>query len=219
VKKFVWGIVLVILAMSFMATAESLVTAKFAAKAPKIDGVLNDEVWSKAEAIADFTNAETGSKPSGKTEYWVAWDNDNLYVAIKNYVNTEYLRQTVTTDEGPTWDDDENSVFLNPSLPEMAGMYQYSFNSLGIKNGLGYGGATRPGLDQWEVAIKIEKDYYAAEICISFESAETWPSAGDEWGFNVGRNCTSLGELYSWSPLGGGKFVDPTTFGVIRFVK
>jgi len=218
-KKYVWGLtLLLILVLSLGAMAESFVTAKFANKPPKIDGILDDEIWTKTEKKSDFS-VSSGGTPSQKTEFWVAWDHDYLYVAIKNYVNTDYLRQTVTEDNGATWDDDENSVFVNPALPEQSSMYQYSFNSIPVRNGLAYGGTTRPELDMWEVALKIEKDYYIAEVKISFESTEAWPEVDDEWGFNIGRNCTSAGEAYSWSTLTSGQFIDAASFGVVRFVK
>ena len=219
-KRFNWGLLVLVLVMTlgFSAAADKYVKAKFTTTPPTIDGVLDDEIWKQAEKKDDFL-VSTGGKPSQKTEFWVAWDRDYLYVAIKNYVNTDWLRQTVTEDNGPTWDDDENSVFINPAYPELASMLQYSFNSVPARNGLAYGGTNTPELDMWEVAIKTEKDFSTAEVKISFESAEIWPEVGDEWGFNIGRNCTSVGEAYSWGVLINGNFIDAAGFGVVEFVK
>lgn len=219
-RRFFRGIFVltVVIVLSLGVLADKYVDAMFTTKAPKIDGVLNDDIWAKAAKKADFS-VSSGGTPANKTEFMVAWDKDNLYVAITNYVNTKLLAQNITQDNGATWEDDENSVFLNPTLPETISMYQYSFNSIPIRNGLAYGGTQRPDLELWEVAVKIEKDYYVAEIKISFETTEAWPEVGDEWGFNIGRNCTSAGQAYSWSTLTSGQFIDATSFGVVRFVK
>jgi len=217
-RRFVLGVVLLVFVCSLAVFGESFVEAKYTTKAPKIDGVLDDEIWSQIEPRSDFTIA-TGGTPPLKTEFWVAWDRDYLYVLIKNYVDTTKLTKNITADGGATWEDDENSVFLNPAFPEQVSMYQYSFNSIPVRNGLAYGGTTRPEYDLWEVAIVEESDYYIAEIAISFESTDNWPEEGDLWGFNIGRGCTSTGQAYSWSPLGAAGFIDATSFGVMEFVK
>jgi len=54
--------------------------------APKIDGVLDDEVWQKAKpnAISDFTQSDPdeGKPPSESTRVEVVYDDEALYVAF-----------------------------------------------------------------------------------------------------------------------------------------
>lgn len=219
-KKYSWvlAVLLVVLVVSFGAVAQSYTTAKFTSKAPKIDGVLDDEIWGQIEPNSDFVDT-AGREPDVKTEFKVAWDRDYLYVAIKNHVDTSNLTKNITADGGATWEDDENSVFINPNYPDLISFLQYSFNSIPVRNGLQYGGAVLPEYDMWEVAINEADDYYTAEVAISFESTLMWPEVGDEWGFNIGRGCTSTANSYSWSVLQAGTFIDVTTLGVIEFVR
>ncbi|HOA90432.1 MAG: sugar-binding protein [Bacillota bacterium] len=217
-RKWLGIVFLVVFVCSTVGFAEAFVEAKFTDKPPKIDGVLDDEIWAKIVPRSDFS-ISTGGTPDLKTEFWVAWDWDHLYVAIKNYVDTSKLAKNITVDGGATWEDDENSVFLNPAFPEQVSMFQFSFNSIPVRTGLAYGGTPRPEYDFWEVAIVEAEDYYIAEVKIAFDAVWAWPEVGDLWGFNIGRGCTVTGKAYSWSPLKSGNFIDATSFGILEFVK
>ena len=48
----------------------------------QLDGRIEEEVWSRAVPITDFTQQEPveGGVPSERTEVWVAYDEDNLYI-------------------------------------------------------------------------------------------------------------------------------------------
>src|SRR5262252_177669 len=52
--------------------------------APHIDGVLDDEVWQKVRASDHFTQGfpHDGDAPGEHTTVRVAYDDNNLYVAI-----------------------------------------------------------------------------------------------------------------------------------------
>src|SRR5689334_9658575 len=61
--------------------------ASLAVTAPKIDGLLDDEVWKNAESVSDFVQKEPveGGKPSQKTEVKVVYDNYAVYVGAMLY--------------------------------------------------------------------------------------------------------------------------------------
>jgi len=60
--------------------------ARFVAKAPKLDGKLDDAVWAAAPSTGPFVNTMTGAPvpPIMKTEAKLLWDKKNLYVAFDN---------------------------------------------------------------------------------------------------------------------------------------
>ena len=49
---------------------------------PKIDGDISDKCWRKATKIRDFYLLTDGSKPSERTEAWICYDKQNIYVAF-----------------------------------------------------------------------------------------------------------------------------------------
>src|SRR5687767_2261261 len=50
--------------------------------APKIDGLLDEEVWKNAESVSDFiqSSPNEGGTPTQKTEVKVVYDNFAVYV-------------------------------------------------------------------------------------------------------------------------------------------
>ncbi|MBI5476095.1 MAG: hypothetical protein HY964_05085 [Ignavibacteriales bacterium] len=51
-----------------------------------IDGILNEECW-QSESYSNFTQRDPveGSKPTFKTEFWIAYDDEAVYVAGRMY--------------------------------------------------------------------------------------------------------------------------------------
>src|SRR5215510_15061829 len=66
-------------------------------KAPVIDGLLNDEVWSSAALLADFNQVQPGenTQPSRRTEIRLGTDKKYLYLAIHAYDDPGQVRATI----------------------------------------------------------------------------------------------------------------------------
>lgn len=62
-------------------------TQRLSTEKPKIDGNLNDACWSTGTWSGDFTQwiPKEGAKPSQPTEINILYDDQNIYVAIRNY--------------------------------------------------------------------------------------------------------------------------------------
>ncbi len=60
--------------------------ARFVAKGPKLDGKLDDAVWTAAASTGPFVNTMTGApvQPMMHTEAKLLWDKKNLYVGFEN---------------------------------------------------------------------------------------------------------------------------------------
>jgi hypothetical protein len=81
------------------------------AEPPVIDGVLDEEIWQRAPLIADFHQVSPveGNEPSERTEVYLLYDRDNLYIGARlydsepNLINVLILRQNQ-----PIGSDDRN---------------------------------------------------------------------------------------------------------------
>ena len=53
--------------------------------APKIDGILDDDCWSKIEWQTDFTvnRPNNGEAPSKQTKFKILYDDDYLYIGFR----------------------------------------------------------------------------------------------------------------------------------------
>ncbi|HJS52501.1 MAG TPA: hypothetical protein VJ781_11420, partial [Pyrinomonadaceae bacterium] len=64
---------------------------------PVIDGILNDEVWKTAAVFGDFLQTSPGDNvaPTHPTEFLMAYDSKNLYMAYKVKQDRSTVRATV----------------------------------------------------------------------------------------------------------------------------
>jgi hypothetical protein len=72
--------------MGAVAETRKRYVARFVAKPPKLDGKLDDAVWTAAPSTGPFVNTMTGApvQPMMKTEAKLLWDKKNLYVGFEN---------------------------------------------------------------------------------------------------------------------------------------
>ncbi len=66
------------------AEARKRYVARLASKPPKLDGKLDDALWTDAQSTGAFVNTLTGAPAAQKTEAKIAWDKKFLYVAFDN---------------------------------------------------------------------------------------------------------------------------------------
>lgn len=212
--------ILVLALASFAFAAEVSVKAPYVKKGPNLDGKLDDEAWKIAEqkggkiTLGYHLNGKAASKDL-KSEVYICWDDDYLYVAYKNYQDEKTVIATVTTDAGATWlSDDDVEFFIDPNFPAL-GYKQFVSNPNGIRS---------VTLDLWDVAAEIYKDHWVVEAALPFDLFKMWPEAGDEWSANFSRhlgNYNGAGdtEWLTWSPLVKSTFLSAATLCLVEFVK
>ncbi len=191
-------------------------------KGPKIDGLLDDEAWKIAEQKGGKGILEWhlhGKPATYKSDLFICFDADNLYIAYKNYQKKDTVVATFTTDGSPSWTmDDDIGTFISTTYPASTWMQALS-NPNSIRTTYGMGSN-----DSWDVACVIYDDYWVVEQCLPFDNFNIWPEAGDEWAGNFTRHIganTGAGdtEWLSWSPLVKATFLDATTMCLLEFVK
>lgn len=82
-------------------------------KAPKLDGKLEEEAWSKAKQTAEFVNTMNGDKAEFATSVKALYDDKNLYIAFD--VSDTYLKSTFTNDEDHLWEQDTVEIMADPN--------------------------------------------------------------------------------------------------------
>jgi hypothetical protein len=210
-----------VLAIAGLAVAaEVSLKVPYVKKAPNLDGKLTDEAWTTAaqkggKGILEY---HLNGKPAPKdlrSEVLVCWDDDNLYVAYKNFQDEKTIIADITNDGGATWTgDDDVEFFIHTMFPATA-WKQFVSNPNGIRS---------VTTDGWEVAAEIYKDHWIVEAAISFDVFDEWPDKGDEWAANFSRhlgNYNGAGDVewLTWSPLVKSTFLDATTLCLLEFVK
>ena len=180
-----------------------------AAKAPKIDGRLDEACW-RGKPITAFRNVYDRKlpPPTQKTLAWVAWDDDAVYVAAKCFDDRMDLVPGVQTGiDAHVWRDECLEVFLRAGGPCY---YHFGANLVGSR----YDARNRipkpkkkykPGgwHADWRVAARRAKDHWTMEIAIPWACLELGPrGCRAPVRFNVGREERRLTEFSCWPASG-----------------
>jgi hypothetical protein len=208
--------VILILSLAVAAHAAPTATAVRAPAPPVMDGQLTEAIWQTPAPLKDFVVLGKDGPARQPTEAWIAFDDDQLYLAIKAF-DSEMgkLKATVTDRDGKVYSDDVLEIFLDPAKTGFS-LVQLVFNPLGTQadfagDAVGMSGAWN-GL--WQVKTARGADFWSAEVAVPFATLGLSPQVGKEWALNIGRERAADGELSCWSQTGD-KFAAPAAFGKV----
>lgn len=184
-------------------------------KAPTIDGVLDTSEWDGANIIDDFHQSEPVeyAEPSQKTVWYIAYDEDALYVAAYAYdtdpdkIVARELRQGGSIDG-----DDAMSITIDAFNNKRSG-YKFSMNPNGVRQDAIFASPTRASDDWdgiWRGAARIVENGWTMEMAIPFKTLSFSPD-NHIWGVNFERDISRLAEEVAWSSRNGQ--VNPTVSG------
>ncbi len=179
-----------------------------------LDGRIVEEFWSIAVPISDFTQQEPveGGQPSERTEVWVAYDQDNLYIGAIIYDDPEgilaFQRERdafLSTDDRFMWILDTfqdgrtgYSFEINAAGLMGDGLMSGSSSGRGGSGGGGFGGGSSKAWDGiWEARTARRPDGWSAEVRIPFRTLNFDPGS-DTWGINFQRTIRRRNEEILW---------------------
>jgi len=164
----------------------------------KIDGQLNENIW-KGKPITGFTqlDPDEGKPATEKTNVWVAYDKDNLYIAAQLFdSHPENIDRSLTRRDV----DIQSDWFY-------IGIDSYHDKRTGFYFGVNAGGSISDGTISndatnfdgtwdgiWESSTKINKKGWALEIKIPFTQLRFEYSKEMQWGINFTRNIKRKNE-------------------------
>ena len=167
----------------------------------KIDGRLDDAIYAAFEPISDFIQNEPrdGEPATEKTDIWIAFDRDNVYVAFKCWetrperlIANEMRRDNRAIIQGDdvafmfdTFYDRRNSVLfnINPIGGRMDGQVTNEQQNNGDWNPI------------WDFKTGTFEGGWTIEAAIPFKSLRYRPGRGQFWGFNARRNNAWKNEI------------------------
>jgi len=169
---------------------------------PVIDGDLSDAVWASAAKITDLHQLDPFeySEPSEKTEIYVLYDDDALYIgaylrtSTSNSITANTLRQGAAIGN-----DDQFILILDPYNSQRDG-YQFQVNPNGVRyDGIFVG----PSIMQWnwdgiwDAVTSHDATGWTVEIVIPFKTLSFNPTT-ETWGINFGRRAQAQNERMAW---------------------
>ena len=173
-----------------------------------LDGVLDEEVWKKAEPASNFRqnfpSAEVDAK--GKTEVYFTYDEEYIYIAAKCYsLSSDYMVVNRRRDYG--FGQNDNITFLFDTYNDNTNALVFGMNPLGarreavvISGGVAGNHFDNSWDNKWDGASKIYEDHWVCEMAIPFRSIR-YDSNSNYWRFNCYRNDSQHNEYTSWIPI------------------
>ena len=142
-------------------------------------------------------------KAVARTEVWMTYDDQFLYVGGACYGNPNWVVSTLKRDE--FWDDDGFAVVLDP-LNEATTGYMFATNSYGSQTDVLLGGGSGSGNynsewdNRWYVETKIHGDRWVFEMAIPFKTLR-YKAGKSIWGVNFVRNDKQGNYLDVWAQM------------------
>ena len=161
------------------------------------DGIVDDLEWSRAQVATNFNGSGTfqGQPSDLKTEARLFYDDKNIYVGFKAFVDRDDLRFSITKRDN--LDEKDDRVWINIDA--------FDDESLTYGLGVSAGGAQIDGratygfdksLDLiYESKVSIFEDRYEVELVIPFSSLRYSLSPIQTWRIDFGRGFTLADEL------------------------
>ena len=188
------GVVLFVAAASAQSPRPAPAVRAVRASQPiRIDGRLDEEIYRITPAITDFVQQEPDEfKPATeKTEAWIFFDEDNLYISARNWETHPERRvaNEMRRDTSQLRQNDSFGVMLDTFHDKRNGYIFYA-NAIG---GLADSQVTDegpPNVDWntvWEVRTANFDGGWTIEMAIPFKSLRYQPGTDQVWGINLRR--------------------------------
>ena len=205
----------------------------------KIDGELNEFVWTKAATIQPFYENDGSGQEREHTEVRLWYDDTALYLGwICRDVD---IQATFTNRDSKFWEEEVVEMFITPKA--LNKYFELQWNPLGgvfdaiITNTLDAKGVSKAFEGDWSFTAKGMKsavtrkgtpnnsndidDFWQVEVMIPFaDLGQSAPKRGDVWRGNFYRFNRTKGlpvEQLSWSPTLLPGFHQPSRFGLLEF--
>jgi hypothetical protein len=195
-------------------------------RAPVVDGLVTDPIWSTVEPYTDFTQQDPneGAPASEKTEVRLIVGNGHVYVGIicfdadpTKIIVSQARRDASLNDTDSiilvfdTFNDNQNAFVFgtNPLGIEYDGQVAREGQTSGITFQGGASGTQRGGISafnpnwdgDWTVRSRVTERGWEAEMAIPLKTLR-YPTGTDRtWGFNVLRNIRHKNEQVYLSPI------------------
>jgi len=173
---------------------------------PKIDGILSPGEWDAAahsDALRMVEPVEGGT-PTERTEFWVTYDADYIYVAVRSHDSAGAAgvrAYSMQRDQDNGSDDLIRIVF--DTFHRQSDGYYFALTPVGGKHD-GLIQNKEQANDQWDAIwfgrSTIDAGGWTAEFAIPVKSLAFDP-ANDTWGFNVARAVRRKQEVMRWSGI------------------
>ena len=170
---------------------------------PKIDGILSEEEWGKATKTELFYQREPqeNDNPTEKTEVYLAFDKENLYVAFHAFDTEPNAIRAPISKRDAISKDDFVSIWID-TYDDRRRAYVFRFNPLGVQED-GIFTQAETGNLTWDGILEskgsVTTNGYIVEVKIPFKTLRFQINNQKTWGLQIFRWIARKAELSTWT--------------------
>ena len=159
----------------------------------RIDGQLDEALYRTITPISDFVQLEPrpGAAATEKTEVWVAFDDDNVYVGVRaSESHPERMVANEMRRDAAGVSQNENFAVAFDTFFDRRNSVNFQFNPVGGRmdgqntNEGRYNGDWNP---VWEFAVRKVDGGWTGEAAVPFKSLRYRPDRAQVWGIQFRR--------------------------------
>ena len=155
----------------------------------KVDGVLDEPFWQKADIATDFIDERTHQVAPLRTVTRIAYTKRHLYVSVECFDDKiGEIRATERREDRFFRGDDFVEVQFDP-FHDHRSKYAFFSNPLGTKldakSGAAPGSFNTGWSAEWDLAAKIHEDRWTVEMRIPFGIMNYYRGDDQTWGLNI----------------------------------
>lgn len=178
-------------------------TAVRLASAPRIDGVMSDDVWQQAAVTESFVQnlPLEGGKPSHPTEVRIGYDNMALYVCAMIYDSPDSILKELGNRDDGNLNADYFRFVIDPYNTRQDA-YDFGVFASGVQTDSKFSDPTYDAV--WESAVKISDKGWCVEMKIPYSAIRFPKKPIQEWGLQMTRSTRRTREFdqYALTPSG-----------------
>ena len=183
------------------------VTAVRVARAPLLDGRLDDDAWQAATPISDLVQSdpEEGQPVSQATEIRIVYDDDALYIGARLH-DREAARIVGRLGRRDAYTDSDDFRVLLDSYHDHNTAFRFDVNPAGVRSDLVFGddgGFADNSWDPvWDAATSRDSSGWTAELRIPFSQLRFSGAREQRWGVRFVRTIQRRNEFALWPFVG-----------------
>ena len=191
---------------------------------PKIDGILNENVWKKALIAKDFRMWRPGNGdkiPNAyDTQVKVIYDDEAIYFGayMKDPSSRDIAMQFGARNSFPQAD--FFGIIINPYDDKIT-EFEFFIMSTGVQaDAISVEDSEDESWNQvWDSAVKIVEDGWIVEVQIPYAALRFPKKEIQNWGLNFHRKIRKTNEQYSWNFIDKSKGLRSQQSGLLKNLK
>ena len=199
---FYWKILLsamaLLIATHLVAESQTIEAIKLHTS-PTIDGKIDDACWQRVPAIDAFRIAELETTVPDKTEVYLGFDDEALYVGFRCVQEAASIIANQTRRDGSFQYEDHVAIYLD-THHDRRRSYCFAVSPLGIQRDEKQGDLGWDG--EWSAAAIIEPSVWTVEMKIPYDILDLPQAAKQTWGLNLVRRHQNLDRTSIWADTG-----------------